>query len=150
MTDPPQTPPSLPQPQSDLPQPPQAGQSQPQPDPSQLDGRLSGLRNPAAAVRGLGAGTLILEVVVLLLAIQPIRVLGGGLSGAAIGAVAGLAGVALLLAGLMRHRWAWHAASALQVAMLAAGLLHWSLAAIGVVFGLVWLYVLYGRKTILG
>ena len=41
----------------------------------------SGLRNPEAAVRGLGAGTLVLEAIVLLLAIQPIRILGGHLSG---------------------------------------------------------------------
>lgn len=41
----------------------------------------SGLRNPSAAVRGLGAGTLAMEGIVLLLAIQPIRLLGGRLSG---------------------------------------------------------------------
>ena len=111
--------------------------------------RPSGLRNPAAAVRGLGAGTLIIEAVVLLLAIQPIRVLGDGLSGAAIAAVCVLAAVAVALAGLMRRPWAWHAASALQVLIFLAGLLHWSLAVMGVVFGLVWLYVLHVRRVIL-
>lgn len=111
--------------------------------------RPSGLRNPAAAVRGLGAGTLIIEAVVLLLAIQPIRVLGDGLSGAAIAAVCVLAALAVVLAGLMRRPWAWHAASALQVLIFTAGLLHWSLAVMGVVFGLVWLYVLHVRRVIL-
>ncbi|HEU4426175.1 MAG TPA: DUF4233 domain-containing protein [Pilimelia sp.] len=111
--------------------------------------RPSGLRNPAAAVRGLGAGTLIIEAVVLLLAIQPIRVLGEGLSGAATAATVVLAAAAVVLAGLMRRAWAWHAATALQVLIFTAGLLHWSLAAMGIVFGLVWLYVLHVRRVIL-
>ena len=54
-------------------------------------GRRSGLRNPEKAVRGLGAGTLALEALVLLLAIQPIRVVGGDLSGAAIAVIVALA-----------------------------------------------------------
>ena len=37
----------------------------------------SGLRNPAAAVRGVGGGALAAEGLVLLLAILPMRVLGG-------------------------------------------------------------------------
>jgi hypothetical protein len=111
--------------------------------------RRSGLRDPAAAARGLGAGTLVLETVVLLLAIQPIRLLGGGLSGAAVVAVCGLALAAVVLAGLMRRPWAWHAGTALQLLVLAAGLLHWSLAVVGIVFGAVWLYVGHVRRTIL-
>jgi hypothetical protein len=110
----------------------------------------SGLRNPRAAVRGLGAGTLVLEALVLLLGIQPIRVLGGELSSAAIAAILALVIAAIVLAGLIRHRWAWYAASGLQGLLLLAGFLHWSLAAIGVVFGLVWVYVLHVRRTILG
>jgi hypothetical protein len=109
----------------------------------------SGLRDPAAAARGLGATVLVLETVVLLLAIQPIRVLGGGLSGVAVAVVCGLAAAAVVLAGLMRRPWAWHAGTALQVLVLAAGLLHWSLAVVGVVFGAVWLYAGHVRRTIL-
>jgi hypothetical protein len=109
----------------------------------------SGLRNPAAAARGLGAGALILETVVLLLAIQPIRVLGGGLSGSAVLVLCALAGAAVLLSSVLRHRWAWHAGGALQLLVIAAGLLHVSLAVVGAVFGGVWLYVLHVRRTIL-
>lgn len=111
--------------------------------------RPSGLRNPQAAVRGLGAGTLVLEAIVLLLAIQPIRVLGGDLSGWGIGAVAALAVLAIVLAGMMKRRWAWHAGTALQVLLLAAGLFHWSLAALGLIFGAAWAYASYVRRTIL-
>ena len=81
-------------------------------------GRPSGLRNPAAAVRGLGAGTLVIEAVVLLLALQPIRILGGRLSGAAIAAVVVLAVVAVALAGMMRRAWVWPADTVLQVLIL--------------------------------
>jgi hypothetical protein len=110
----------------------------------------SGLRNPAAAVRGLGAGTLALEAIVLLLAIQPIRIMGGDLSGWGIGAVVGLAVMAGLLAGMMRRRWAWGAGTALQVLLIACGLLHWSLAIVGIIFAAAWAYAIHVRRTILG
>ncbi|MGN9809115.1 DUF4233 domain-containing protein [Micromonospora sp. BQ11] len=110
----------------------------------------SGLRDPERAVRGLGAGTLVLEALVLLLAIQPIRVLGGDLSGAAVGVVVALAVVAVLLAGSMRRPWAWNAGTVLQGLLLLAGLLHWSLFVLGVIFALVWAYALHVRRVILG
>ena len=113
-------------------------------------GPRSGLRNPGAAVRGLGAGTLALEAIVLLLAIQPIRIMGGHLSGWGIGAVVALAVLAALLAGMMRRRWAWSAGTVLQVLLLASGLLHWSLAVLGLIFGAAWAYASYVRRTILG
>ena len=112
--------------------------------------RRSGLRNPEAAVRGLGAGTLALEAIVLLLAIQPIRVLGGDLSGWGIGAVVALAVLAALLAGSMRRKGVWAAGTVLQVLLLASGLLHWSLAALGLIFGAAWAYAMYVRRSILG
>jgi Protein of unknown function (DUF4233) len=112
--------------------------------------RRSGLRNPAAAVRGLGAGTLIMEAIVLLLAIQPIRLLGGDLGGWGIGTVVALAVLAVVLAGSMKRRWAWHGGSALQLLLLAGGLLHWSLAALGLIFGAAWAYATHVRRTILG
>jgi hypothetical protein len=112
--------------------------------------RRSGLRNPEAAVRGLGSGTLALEAIVLLLAIQPIRMLDGDLGGWGIGAVVTLAVLAAVVAGSMRRPWAWHAGTALQVLLLASGLLHWSLAALGLIFGLTWAYATSVRRKILG
>jgi hypothetical protein len=110
----------------------------------------SGLRDPAAAIRGLGAGTLVMEGILLLLAIQPIRLLGGRLGGWGIGVMVGLSVVAFLLSGMMRRRWAWHAGTALQVALVLAGLLHWSLGALGLIFAAVWAYASHVRRTILG
>ena len=112
--------------------------------------RRSGLRDPQRAVRGLGAGTLALEALVLLLAIQPIRVVGGDLGGPALAAVVTLAVLAALLAGLMRRPWAWQAGTVLQGLLLLSGLLHWALFALGVIFALVWAYALHVRRVILG
>lgn len=112
--------------------------------------RRSGLRDPQRAVRGLGAATLTLEALVLLLAIQPIRVVGGDLGGTAIGAVVALAVVAVVLAGLIRRPWAWNAGTVLQGLLMLSGLLHWSLLVLGVIFALVWGYALHVRRVILG
>ncbi|RZU77666.1 uncharacterized protein DUF4233 [Micromonospora kangleipakensis] len=112
--------------------------------------RRSGLRNPEKAVRGLGAGTLALEALVLLLAIQPIRVVGGDLGGAAIAAIVALAVACVVLAGRMGRPWAWHAGTALQGLLMLSGLLHWSLLVLGVIFALVWAYALHVRRVILG
>jgi Protein of unknown function (DUF4233) len=110
----------------------------------------SGLRNPAAAVRGVGAASLLLEAVVLLLAIVPLVKLGGHHTGAALGVVGALAAGCVLLAGLMRHRWAWYAALAVQGLLVLGGVLSLVLLALGVLFGGVWGYVLSVRRTVLG
>ena len=102
-------------------------------------------------MRGVAAAALAIEAVVLLLAIQPMRVLGVRLTGVAVGVIVALAIACVVLAGLLRHRWAWPAASGLQVALFVAGLVfHASLAVLAVCFGGVWAYVLYVRRTVLG
>jgi hypothetical protein len=112
--------------------------------------RPSGLRNPKAAVRGVGAGALAAQGVVLLLAIQPIRVLGGHLTGLAIAVIVVLAVTCFGLAGLLRRSWAWHGGSVVQVVLLVSGFVfHPSLAVLGVLFGLLWLYVLHVRRSVL-
>ncbi|MFI5938598.1 DUF4233 domain-containing protein [Actinoplanes sp. NPDC051494] len=119
------------------------------PAPAEDDPALrSGLKNPAAAVRGLGAGALTLEAIILLVAIQPIRQFGGELGGWGVGAVVALAVLAILLAGSMRRPWAWTAGTVLQVLLLAAGFIHWSLSALGIIFGAAWVYALYVRRTL--
>lgn len=100
-------------------------------------------------MRGVAAGALATEAIVLLLGIQPMRVLGVRRTGLAVFAIIALAVACVTLAGLLRRAWAWHAASALQAVIVACGLvLHWSLAMLGVVFGLVWGYVLHLRRSL--
>ncbi len=112
---------------------------------------VSGLRNPAAAVRGMGAGALCIEALVLLLAIVPLHKLGGvRMAGFATAAVLGLAVLCVVLAGMLRRAWAWYAGIAVQVLLVACGFFHVALAVIGVLFGGVWAYVLSVRRTVLG
>jgi hypothetical protein len=122
----------------------------------------SGLANPERAARSLGAAAMTLEGITLLLAIQPIRMLTdrtpgssahvppwqGGTTAAVIFLVVAAA-TAFVLAGMMKRAWSWHAAGVLQIVLIAGFFAHWSIAAIGVMFGLAWLYVLKVRRTIL-
>lgn len=112
-------------------------------------GKPSGLRNPSRAMRGLASVALMLEALVLLLAIQPIRITEGGISPAQLAILIGGAAAAVLITGLLRSRWAWWLGSALQVVLIAGGLLHWMIGAVGLLFGLAWLYVLYVRRRVL-
>lgn len=109
----------------------------------------SGLRDPGAAVRGIAAGALVLEAIVLLLALRPVSQVGdGGTAGLVV--LGALVVACLVLAGLMRFRWAWPAGFVLQALVIAAGLVQWAMALIGVVFAAVWWYVLRVRRTVFG
>jgi hypothetical protein len=111
-------------------------------------GRRSGLRNPRAAVRGAGAGALAVMALAQLMAIVPMIRLGA--PGAAIAVVVSLAVVAIVLCGLLRHGWAWYVAYAVPVGLLAGGALQTALAVLGVLFALLWTYILYVRRSVLG
>ena len=130
--------------------------SQPAGDPADertdepAEGRPSGLRNPPGAVRAAGAVTLAIQALVLLLAVLPLRMVAGHDAGWAILAVVVEAVLCGVLAGLLRHRWAWYAGIALQVLVIATGVFQWAIAIIGLVFAGVWLYVLHLRRMILG
>jgi Protein of unknown function (DUF4233) len=119
---------------------------QPTPAPT----KPSGLRNPQAAVRGVGAGGLCIEALALLLAIAPLHMLNVRDAGLAIGCVAGLAVLCILLAGLLRFGWAWWAGLVIQVLLIACGYFHIALTFAGVLFLLLWLYALSVRRTVLG
>ena len=110
----------------------------------------SGLRNPAAAVRGVGAGALVIEALILLLAIVPLTKLDTRATGWAIATVLTLCGLCLLLAGLLRYRFAWYAGGVLQLLVGLCGGFHLMLLALGIVFGAVWAYVLSVRHSVLG
>lgn len=107
----------------------------------------SGLRNPRAAVRGLGIATLLLEALALLMAVQPLRVIG--VPTVAVVLVLVLAGVAVGLATLLRFTATWHLVWLLNLGLLLTGWFQWALAVLGVAFSLVWWYVLHVRRTIL-
>lgn len=82
---------------------------------------------------------LIMEAVVVLLAIVPAKTLGH-VSGGTVAAVCGaIAVVALLLSGFIGRRpWALYAGSALQIAVIASGVLVGVMYALGAIFAVLW------------
>jgi Protein of unknown function (DUF4233) len=109
----------------------------------------SGLRDPAAAVRGFEAAALLIEAVILLLALAPLAKVGGTHRAAAIWFCLAVAVLTVVLAGMRRRRWAWPAAAVVPLALIVGGVLHWMLALAGVLFGAVWFYVWYVRRRVL-
>jgi hypothetical protein len=110
----------------------------------------SGLRNPTAAVRGVGAATLAIEALVLLLALVPLAKLGVDHAAAGIWLCLALVVVAVGLAGLLRRPWAWWGGLLVPLSLVVGGLfVSWALIVLGVLFGLVWAYVLNVRHTVL-
>jgi hypothetical protein len=103
----------------------------------------------AAAVRGVGAGALGALALALLLAVAPLAKVGGPHRGYAIGLVLGLAVITVVLLGMLRRPWAWRAAWVVPLGLVAGGWLHWSLGVLGLLFGLLWAYVLRVRRTVL-
>lgn len=111
---------------------------------------ISGLRNPPAAVRGMGMAALLLEAVVLLLALQPVRQFSPWSDAVALSITGALVVLCLGATGFLRKNWGWKFGIAVQVAVIAGGVAHWSLAVLGVLFLAVWLYVLKVRRTVMG
>lgn len=114
-----------------------------------FDGKPSGLRNPSRSLRSLAAMALALEALVLLLAIQPIRVLEGGITATQLVALIGGAVVAVLLTGMLDRQLGWTLIVILQGVLLFLGLQHWMIAVVGFIFGMAWAYIFYVRRKVL-
>lgn len=102
-------------------------------------------------MRTICAVVLAFEAVAIALAI-PVAIQLAGLAPATAGAVwGGLAAAAVLLAALQRHTWAFHAGSALQLLILASGLIvpgMGGLALLGAIFGALWAAgIVLGART---
>jgi hypothetical protein len=115
--------------------------------PTPDDGPTSGLRNPQAAVRGVAMGVLILEAITVLLAIAPIKMMSG-ITGTQVAVFVGLAVACVLVCGLLRRPWGWHAGTALQLAVTLTGFYQGAMFALGIAFLLIWAYLLRLRVTV--
>ena len=104
-------------------------------------------RQASKAVRAAAVATLICEAIVLMLALQPLRQVSDA-SGAAVGFVAVLAGLCAAGCFLLRFRVGWWAVLGLNLVIIASGWLHPALAVLGVIFTLVWIYVMRVRHTV--
>ncbi len=105
--------------------------------------------DPWRSFRGVMAGTLILEAIVVLLALPVVGTVGGGLTATALGYLIGLAVLLLLLTGLQGRPWAIWANLTVQLAVIGGFLLYPGIGVIGVLFAVVWALIAYFRAEVL-
>jgi hypothetical protein len=107
--------------------------------------------DPLKGFRGIAAGVLILEAIVVLLALLVVgRFTEGAVGPVAITCVAVLAVLMILGSGVQRRPWGLAFAVVLQVLLLACGIFHVSLLVVGVIFALVWGMLLWMRQDVAG
>ncbi|MBT0568316.1 DUF4233 domain-containing protein [Williamsia sp. CHRR-6] len=104
--------------------------------------------DPWKGLRGVMAGTLVLEAIVILLALPIVAKVGGGLTWASGGFLIVVTLAMVLGAGMQGRSWALQFDLGLQVVVLVGGLFHWSIAVVGVIFGLVWIYIAYIKRDV--
>jgi hypothetical protein len=105
--------------------------------------------DPWKSFRGVMAGTLILEAIVVLLALFVVARIGGGLTAASGGYLIGLAVAMILLAGVQGRSWAIWVNVAMQVVLIAGFVVHGTIGILGLVFLAVWLLIAYLRAEVL-
>jgi Protein of unknown function (DUF4233) len=104
--------------------------------------------DPWKSFRGLMAGTLFLEAIVVLLALPVVATVGGGLTPAALGFLIGLAAALVLLAALQGRSWAIWVNLAVQLIPIAGFLVYPGIGFIGVLFAAVWALIAYFRAEV--
>ncbi len=105
-------------------------------------------RDPWKGLRGVMAGTLVLEAIVVLLALPVVATTGGGLT-VVTGTYVVVLGVAMVvMSGMQRRPWALGANLGLQLLAVAAVVFSIPLGAVGLLFAAVWAYLMYLRRDI--
>ncbi|KRQ27229.1 hypothetical protein BKG82_04720 [Mycobacteroides chelonae] len=104
--------------------------------------------DPWRGFRGVMAGTLILETIVVLLAVPVVKMVGGGLSPLSLIYLIGVAVAMILLSGMQGRPWALQANLALQVVLVAGFFVHAAIGFVGLLFLGVWLLIWYMRNQV--
>jgi hypothetical protein len=104
--------------------------------------------DPWKSFRGVMAGTLILEAIVVLLALPVVSKADGGLTALTGTYLIGLAVVLVLLAGLQGRAWAIWVNLGIQVVLVAGWAVSGAVGFIGLIFAGVWLLILYLRSEV--
>lgn len=99
-------------------------------------------------LRGIFAGVLVMEAIVVGLALLVVNRLGGGIGGSAGWYTGALALAMVIAAGVQRYSWGLGLACTLQLAMVAGWFAHPALGVLGLLFVLVWVYLLYVRRAV--
>lgn len=105
--------------------------------------------DPWKSFRGVMAGTLILEAIVVLLALPVVGVVGGGLNPLSIGYLTGFAVLLVLMAGIQGRPWAIWANLGVQVILIAGWAIYPGVGFMGLLFAVVWLLIVYLRAEVL-
>ncbi|MQA08898.1 MAG: DUF4233 domain-containing protein [Pseudonocardiaceae bacterium] len=98
--------------------------------------------------RGVMAGTLLLEAIVVALALPLVAKLGDGVGTGQGLLVLGLVVALLVACALLRYRWVIGVIVAIQLVMVAGLLAMTALGVIGVLFLLVWGYLFWLRRDV--
>lgn len=104
--------------------------------------------DPWKSFRGVMAGTLILEAIVVLLALPVVANAAGGLTLWSAGYLIGLAVVMVLLTGVQGRPWAIWVNLGLQLAVIAGAVVHVGVGFIGAIFAGVWSLIAYLRAEV--
>lgn len=106
--------------------------------------------DPWKGFRGVMAGTLVLEAIVVLLALPVVADVAGGVNWFSGSYLVIVALVMFLGAGLQRRSWAMPFNLGLQVLVLLGAFIHLSIGVVGVVFAVVWGFILVLRADVRG
>ncbi|MCJ0893005.1 DUF4233 domain-containing protein [Rhodococcus sp. ARC_M12] len=104
--------------------------------------------DPWKGFRGVCAGTLVLEAIVVLLSLPVVAVVGGGATWFSTIYIVLLAVAMIAGAGKQGEPWAMKFNLILQVFVLLGTVFHLSIGIVGLIFIAVWLYLLYLRRDI--
>jgi len=103
--------------------------------------------DPWKSFRGVMAGTLILEIIAVLLAVPVVAMVGGGLTAGSTAYLVGFVVLLGLLAGMQGRSWAiW---ANLAVLLVAGFVVYPAIGFMGVLFLVVWAVIAYLRAEVL-
>jgi hypothetical protein len=105
--------------------------------------------DPWKSFRGVTAGTLILDAIVVLLALPVVGSVGGGLNAVALAYLLGLTAVLIVLAGMQGRSWAIWADIGVQLIPIAGFAIYPGVGVIGLIFAAVWALIAYVRSEVL-
>ena len=105
--------------------------------------------DPWKSFRGVMAGTLILEAIVVLLALPVVSAVGGGLTAFSTAYLIGFAVLLVLMAGIQGRSWAIWANLGVQLLLIAEWFIYPAVGFVGLLFTVVWLMILYLRADVL-
>ena len=104
--------------------------------------------DPWKGLRGVMSGLLILQAIVVGLAFPVVANIGGGLTPSSVAYLSTLIVALVLACGYQSRRWALPLNCGLTLLTIVGGVFHWSIAVIGLIFALVWAYIIYIKRDV--